>query len=303
MKPTRLFSLLTVVFIALITTSAGTAIASELPPPHRSKRDKDITRIGHRHIARKPNLFPLQTELQLAATLSAKLDHSLRILNDPLTVNYVEDLALKIAANSDANLPMTIRVVDTDDVTASTLLGGYQYISRGLLLAVSDECELASLLARGVAHTALHSVARVMSHAQMVQMASAPLGSALRVPIDASALNMPLMLIPIQRENEFDADYFGIQYLYKSGYDPECFIQAVRRVWGVPPVPPGKIATAFSPIAPPAQRVKLLREEIERILPKRTGEITSTPEFDRMQQHLRVLPALSPPATAATPAN
>jgi beta-barrel assembly-enhancing protease len=155
------------------------------------------------------------------------------MLREPAIAVYLARVTQKLAQNSDADLPISIQVMDSDDVDAFTLPGGYQYISLGLLLRLESEGELASVLARGIAPTALHSATREMTREAWGQIGSIPLmfvGSGMP-PTGKSADFLPLTLLSWRREDEWDADYFGVQYLYQAGYEPECFLLALQRAW------------------------------------------------------------------------
>jgi beta-barrel assembly-enhancing protease len=274
-------------FAAALT--AVPLVAWAVSPPKRSRSDKNIDAIGHRKITHDANFYSLAKETELGKNLSVEVERSARLLRDPAIAAYVERLAQKIAQNSDADLPITVQVTDSNEVDAFTLPGGYQYVSRGLLLRLESEGELASVLARGVAHTALHSAAREATRNELMKAASIPLimsGQDVKGS-SSSTLAVPLTLIKWKQENELDADYFGLQYLYKAGYDPECFVRFVQRIWPTSPTSVSAIAKAFSTFPPPPERLEALRREVADLLPRRDGSIVSTPEFQEFRERLR----------------
>jgi predicted Zn-dependent protease len=211
------------------------------------------------------------------------------MLDDPAIVDYVARVAQKVAQNSDAKMPITVRVVDSNESSALTLAGGHQYITRGLLLRLESEGELASVLARGIAHTALRSATMELTRAALLQMASIPIiisgqGGTSSNPSDF-AISFNLLKT---RGDELDADYFGVQYVYKSGYDPDCFARFMQEVWSSSPGTRSAPLTAtFDPFPPLLERQEALRKESADLLPKRDGAIVSTPEFDGLREHLR----------------
>jgi predicted Zn-dependent protease len=206
----------------------------------------------------------------MGAQLSKNLERSTTLLRDATTVAYVGRLAHTVAQNSDARFPITIRIIDSEEVYAFTLPAGYQYITRGLLLRIANEGELASVLAQGIAHTALRSF---MNAPMRVRSDSARGTRVLEVEGGKK-------FDKFGREEELNADYFGIQYLYKSGYDPGCFLTLVQAVWTDNPA---KEFRAFPPIP---ERLEALRNGISDILPKRDGTVTNTPEFADFRGHL-----------------
>ena len=204
-------------------------------------------------------------------------------MRDPALTDYIERVAHNVAINSDAYIPITVRVIDSDAVTAFTLAGGYQYVSRGLLLRLDGEGELASVLARGIAHTALRSATKEATKSQLM-LATIPVvvpGSS-----SSSAKGAPSVIqltqLKMKRDDELDADYFGLQYLYKAGYDPTCFINFVQRVGASDTTP--KVFSAYPRLD---ERLRALRNEIAKILPPRNGAIISTPEFNAFKERLR----------------
>lgn len=288
-------------FFVLITIVGPLAcFADSLSDGGRTKANRDINAIGHRVIGYptgQGNWYSLDKEKEMGAQLSAAFEKSTPLLRDPITQSYLDRVAQAINRNSDSQLPVTVRVIDTEDPYAVTLAGGYQYISRGLLLQLQNEGELAAALARGIAHTALRSATGEATRANLMKVATLPpifVGQGGLANSTDSGSAVPLLLLSVKRQDESWADYFGIQYLYKSGYAPECFIAFVQKAW-----PPSEkpTARAFSPFPPVAERVKALEKEIRDILPKGSAAITSTEEFAAFREHLL---SLTPPKPSPT---
>jgi predicted Zn-dependent protease len=254
----------------------------------RSRSDKDINAIRRRNIAGDKNLgnwYSVAQEKEIGKRYSAEIERSFKVLDDRPLTDYVTRIAENIAKNSDAQMPITVRLLDTEQEETFTLPGGYQYISRGLLLRLENEGELASLLARGIAHTALRSDTRLMTREEWAKIGAVPLifvGQSVP-PNDTSGVTIPLTMLSFRRQSELEADYFGVQYVYKAGYSAESLVHVIERIW-----PPNQMsAKAFSPLPPTPDRVKALRKEIADLLPKRDGEIGSTPEFEGFKERLR----------------
>lgn len=174
-----------------------------------------------------------------------------------------------------------------------TLAGGYQYISRGLLLQMENEGELAAVIARGIAHTSLRSVTGLATRASLINAMSVPLSDGPIASTTSDSLSVPLTLLKLSRDDESAADYFGVQYLYKSGYSPECFISFIQKVW-----PPQQQPTArtFSSFPTMPKRLEALRREINEILPNQTTAITNTDKFSAFREHLLTLAPPSKPS-------
>jgi predicted Zn-dependent protease len=288
--------------LALMLTAASIAVLLFVSPVQASKRsgsDKDINAIGKRTVVPKgSNWYTPQKEAELGKQQSSDFEKSVTLLRDPVMTDYVGQVAGKIARNSDADMPITVQVVGSDEEFAFTLAGGYQYISRGLLVRLDNECELATVLARGVAHTALHTAMREATRTQLAEIASIPLIYGPSPTPGSAGIGLPLTLLKFRRELELDADYFGVQYLYKSGYNTQCFIQSVQKTSTVTPV--SKSTQAFSSFPPLEERVKALQKEITDVLPRRDDATVSTTEFEDFKHHLLLWRPEKPPNTRDT---
>jgi beta-barrel assembly-enhancing protease len=254
----------------------------------RSRSDKDTAAIGHRNLVREKgrgDWYSLDREKEIGKQFSVEIERSVKVLNDREMTDYVARVAERVARNSDAQVPITVRLVDSEQVEAFTLPGGYQYISRGLLLRLENEGELASVLARGIAHTALRSATRLMTREALAKAASIPIiFVGYGVPFNGSSgIAIPLTMWSFRRRFELDADYFGIQYVHKAGYETQSFVRVVERIW------PASSASEqlFSLFPSTPDRLKALRKEIAGLLPERNGGVASTPEFEEFKERLR----------------
>jgi len=275
--------------------------ASHVPPRKWPSSARDVSAIGHRTITCSEkcmgNFYSVEQEKKIGGLLSASLEKSTPILHDPVTAAYVDGIAQTIAQNSDTQMPITVRVIDSEKIYALTLPGGYQYVSRGLLLVLHGEGELASVLARGIAHTALRSATREATRASLIQAMTIPIifdGQPPIISTSDSELAVPLMLLKFRRDAELAADYFGVQYVYKAGYDTNSFISSLNTVWAEDAISARSVA--FSSFPGLALRLKAVEEEISEILPKRVGAVTTTPEFIAFKEHLLSLDLQKPEA-------
>lgn len=280
-------AILTLLMLAALSVSSYSSSDKKKPKAYR-----DINAIGHREIGYQSgpeNWYSLDRDKQIAAQLSAEYEKSAPLVRDEATEAYLYRLAQTIGQNSDAQFPISPRVVDSEDSFAATLPGGYQYISRGLLLQLENEGELAAVIARGVAHTSLRSATGMATRVNLMKVMTIPV---IFVGPDGPTgnstsnedISVSLTFLESSREDESAADYFGIQYLYKSGYSPECFISFIQKVW--PSTPPSK---AFSSFPPLPERLEALRKEIQEILPKQSAAVTNTEDFSTFREHLLTL--------------
>jgi predicted Zn-dependent protease len=274
----------------MVWMCGNSALASPAPQnKERTKLDADINAIGNRRIARGVNFYSVQHEKELGKSLADEIERSSKLVEDPAVIEYIQRVAQNVANHSDAGMPITVRVVDNDAVDAFTLAGGYQYVSRGLLLRLESEAELASVLARGIAHTALRSATTQATKSQLIAASTVPvLASGPRSSSNSQTLTVSLIELKMKTDDELDADYFGIQYVYKAGYDPECFTNFLQRIWDSNATSAtDDVSKVFGTYPPLDERLAALRKEISKILPSRDGAIVSTPEFDAFKGHLR----------------
>ena len=223
--------------LTVLILGAFSVVCYSSSPKKKPKAYRDINAIGHRVIGYQTgygNWYSLDKEKQIGAQLSAEYEKSTPLIHDVATQAYLDGLTQTISQNSDTQFPITIRVVDSEDSFAQTLAGGYQYISRGLLLQMENEGELAAVIARGIAHTSLRSATGLATRASLIKAMTVPVifsdGPIASTTSDKD-LSVPLTLLKFSRDDESAADYFGVQYLYKSGYSPECFISFIQKVW------------------------------------------------------------------------
>jgi TonB family protein len=231
------------------------------------------------------NWYSLDTEKEIGKRYSAEFERSFKLMDDRAMTDYVARIADNVAKTSDAQLPITVRLLDSDQLEATTLPGGYQYITRGLLLQLEDEGELASVLARGIAHTALRSAMRLRTREAWAKIAASPLVWSGAQPNITSEVADNATMLSFRRRYELEADYFGVQYVYKAGYNTESFVHFVERIW-----PAGGLSTkaqASRPFPPTPDRLKALRKEIADLLPNQDGKTVSTPEFEGFRERLR----------------
>jgi predicted Zn-dependent protease len=219
-----------------------------------------------------------------------QVEASSKLITDPVITEYVNRIGQNLVRNSDAQVPFTIKVIDSDEVNAFALPGGFFYVNSGLLLAADEEAELAGVMAHEIAHVAARHATRQMTRAQWANIGTIPLifvgggiGYAVR---SAVGLGLPLTFLSFSRGFESEADYLGLQYMYKAGYDPNAFVQFFEKLQAREKKKPGTLAKAFSTHPPTPDRIAHSQDEIMRILPARPQYIITTSEFDTVKARL-----------------
>jgi predicted Zn-dependent protease len=204
-------------------------------------------------------------------------------VEDPVVTEYVNRIAQNLIRNSDAKVPFTIKVIDSEEINAFAFPGGFLFVNYGVILAADNEAELAGVMAHEIAHVAARHATRQMTRAQMFNLASIPLifvgggvGLAVR---EVVGLAIPLSATKFARGFEAEADYLGVEYMYKAGYDPQALISFFERVQAEERQKPGFVAKAFSTHPQTSDRIRKSQREIDGILPPRETYVLSTSEF------------------------
>jgi predicted Zn-dependent protease len=187
-------------------------------------------------------------------------------------------------------VPFTIKVIDSDVVNAMALPGGFFYVNSGLILAADEEAEMAGVMAHEIAHVSACHYGREMTRAQLLQMASIPLifiGGAIGYgAYEASGLAIPMTFLKFSRTFEAQADYLGVQYMYRAGYDPSAFVSFFEKIQAMEKKKPGTLSKAFDTHPQTPDRIEKTQEEIRKILPSKAEYIVTTSEFDEVKGRL-----------------
>jgi len=267
----------------------------EQPDDSRVKHDgskNDVNAIGNRNVGKRGlgDWYSLDSEIRMGKSYAQQVEASAKLIRDPVITEYVNRLGQNLVRNSDAQVPFTIKVIDSDEVNAFALPGGFFYVNSGLILAADEEAELAGVMAHEIAHVAARHATRQMTRAQWANLGTIPLifvgggiGYAVR---SVASLALPMTFLSFSRGFESEADYLGLQYMYKSGYDPNAFVQFFEKLQAREKKKPGTLAKAFSTHPPTPDRIAKSQEEIARILPARVQYIVTTSEFDQVKARL-----------------
>ena len=257
--------------------------------------ESDVDAIGNRQIGKRGmgNWYSLESEIKLGREYAQQVEASSKLVTDPVVNEYVNRIGQNLVRNSDAQVPFTIKVVDSDEVNAFALPGGFFYVNSGLILAADEEAELAGVMAHEIAHVAAHHYARQMTRAQWARFGTLPLifvgGGVGYAVYEAAGLGIPLTFMKFQRNFEAEADYLGLQYMYKTGYDPQAFVTFFEKLQAKEKKKPGTLARAFASHPQTPDRIEKSQEEIGKILPARAQYVVSTSEFDDVKSRLAVL--------------
>ncbi len=256
----------------------------------------DVDAIGERNVGCKTgvgNWYGVEKQIALGKQYAQQVEATVKLIQDPVITEYVNRVGQNIVRNSDAQVPFTIKVIDSDEINAFALPGGFFYVNSGLILAADEEAELAGVMAHEIGHVAACHAARENTRGNLLSLASIPLifvgGPIGYAGYQAAGLALPVTFLHFSRTFEAEADYLGLQYMYKSGYDPNAFISFFEKVQAEEKKKPGALAKAFSTHPQTPDRIEKSQQEIAQILPARAQYVVTTSEFDVVKERLAVL--------------
>jgi hypothetical protein len=268
------------------------------PPDSKVKHDggeNDVDAIGNRKIGGRGlgNWYSLESEIRMGKQYAMQVESTVKLVQDPVINEYVNRIGQNLVRNSDAQVPFTIKVIDSDEINAFALPGGFFYVNTGLILAADEESELAGVMAHEIAHVAARHGTRQMTRAQWANIGTIPLifiGGGIGYGIyEAAGLGLPLTFMKFQRNFEAEADYLGLQYMYKTGYDPQSFISFFEKIQAKEKKKPGTLAKAFASHPQTPDRIEKSQQEIATILPAKAQYVVSTSEFDDVKSRLATI--------------
>ena len=255
---------------------------------------EDVNAVGNRNIGGRGlgNWYSTDGEIRMGKQYADQIEQSTKFITDPVVTEYVNRIGQNIVKNSDCKVPFTIKVIDSDEINAMALPGGFFYVNSGLLLAADEESELAGVMAHETAHVCAHHAAREMTRMNYAQIGMVPL--MIMLPYDwtgygiyeAAQLAIPITFLEFSRDFEAQADYLGVQYMYRSGYDPQAFISFFEKIQALEKRKPGLVSKAFSDHPQTPDRILHSQEEIARILPAKPEYLVTTSEYDSVKARL-----------------
>ena len=252
----------------------------------------DVNAVGNRDIGGRGmgNWYSTDTEIKMGKMYSMEIEKSTKFITDPVVTEYVNRIGQNIVKNSDCKVPFTIKVIDSDEINAMALPGGFFYVNSGLILNADEEAELAGVMAHETAHVCAHHAVREQTRMNYAQLGTIPLifiGGWTGYGIyEAASIGVPITFMKFSREFEAQADYLGVQYMYRAGYDPQAFISFFEKVQALEKRKPGAVAKVFADHPQTPDRILHSQEEIARILPPRDQYTVTTSEFDDVKARL-----------------
>src|SRR5579862_6336356 len=253
----------------------------------------DVDAVGNRNVGcgrGVGNWYSVEKQVAMGRQYAQQIESQIKLVNDPVVTEYVNRIGQNLVRNSDAQVPFTIKVIDSDVVNAMALPGGFFYVNSGLILAADEEAEMAGVMAHEIAHVAACHYGREMTRLNLLQLASLPaifMGGALGYGIyEGMGLGIPLTFLHFSRGFEAEADYLGIEYMYRAGYDPSAFVSFFEKIQAMEKKKPGTLSKAFDTHPQTPDRIEKSQEEIRKILPAKAEYTVTTSKFDEVKARL-----------------
>src|SRR6202045_2858893 len=244
--------------------------------------EKDPDQIGNRNVSGKVNFYSLEKEIALGKGLAQQVERQAKIINDPVIAEYVNRVGQNLVRNSDAKVPFTIKVIDSEEVNAFALPGGFFFVNAGLILKADSEAELAGGMAHEIAHVAARHGTRQATRGEIANLATIPLaimtyGTWTGYGIyQAASILVPIGFLKFSRGFEAEADMLGLEYMYKAGYDPTAFVDFFEKIETLEKRKPGTMAKVFATHPPTDDRIKAAQKNIQDLLVAKPEYVVTT---------------------------
>src|ERR1700691_1527420 len=256
-------------------------------------KENDPDQIGNRDVGKGLNWYSMEKEIALGKQMAQQVERQAKIIDDPVISEYVNRVGQNLVRNSDAKVPFTIKVIDTEDVNAFALPGGFFFVNSGLILKADTEAELAGVMAHEIAHVAARHGTRQATRGQVAQLSTIPLifmggwaGYGIR---QAASVLVPIGFLQFSKAFESEADMLGLQYMYKTGYDPEAFVDFFEKIQSLEKKKPGTMAKVFSTHPPTEDRIVTSQKNIQEYLKAKPEYVVTTSEFNDVKGRLAML--------------
>lgn len=281
--------------------SAKTETAKASPSPEVSSAKplstkEDPSQIGKRKINNGTDKFfgwlggSQEKEIAIGRRLAMEVEQQAKLVDDPMITEYINRVGQNVVLHSDAKVPFTIKVIDSDEVNAFALPGGFFFVNKGLILAADNEAELAGVMAHEIAHVAARHAMENQGKSALINygaLAGIIFGGPILSPIlqNGGGILAGLAGLKFTRGAEMEADSLGVQYLYASGYDPTAMSTMFEKLASQNKKKAGTLTKLFSTHPQSLDRRDASLALVSRF-PEKEEYIISTSEFQRVKAHL-----------------
>ncbi|HVV46078.1 MAG TPA: M48 family metallopeptidase [Bryobacteraceae bacterium] len=242
---------------------------------------------GHKGV----NLYSIPQEIELGRRMASEVETQAHIVDDPIISEYVNRVGQNLAKQANAPFSVTVKMIQSSEINAFTLPGGYVYVNSSILMMADNEAEFASVLAHEIGHAAARHATRQQSGSQLAKIIGTPLG--ILIPglagvaaRQAAGVAAPVTSLHFSRAFETEADKLGVHYLYGAGYDPAASIDMFEKIASTERATPGRVAKLFLSHPPTQDRIRKTQGEIRKLNPERGSYILNTSDFEAIRKRL-----------------
>ena len=236
--------------VTLLTIAAALSLSVFAGDNKKNPKD-DPDAIGDRNVGKGVNFYSLEKEIALGKQLAQEVERQAKIIDDPVIAEYVNRVGQNLVRNSDAKVPFTIKVLDSEEVNAFALPGGFFFVNSGLILKADSEAELAGVMGHEIAHVAARHGTRNATRGEIAQIGM--IAASIAIPYgwtgyairQGAGMAIPMGFLTFSRANEREADHLGLQYMYKAGYDPTAFVDFFEKIETLEKRKPGTVRQGF----------------------------------------------------------
>lgn len=280
----------------LLSASVSVLVVLSLavpPTAFATDPEKDPDQIGNRDVGKGVNFYSIEKEIALGKQLAQEVERQAKLVNDPVISEYVNRVGQNLVRNSDAKVPFTIKVIDSEEVNAFALPGGFFFVNSGLILKADNEAELAGVMAHEIGHVAARHGTRQATRGEIAQLGMIPLifmGGWTGYGIyQAAHVLVPIGFLQFSQRMESEADLLGLEYMYKAGYDPEAFVDFFEKIETLEKRKPGTMAKVFSTHPPTDARIRESQKNIQEYLKAKPEYVLTTSEFNDVKGRLSAM--------------
>ncbi|HET9282380.1 MAG TPA: M48 family metallopeptidase [Candidatus Angelobacter sp.] len=257
----------------------------------------DVNAIGNRNVGCNRGLFnwySLDSQVKMGQEFAQQVEQTSHLITDPVVNEYVNRLGQNLARNSDTKLPFTIKILDVEEPNAFALPGGFMFVNAGTILMADDESELVGVMAHEIGHVAACHAARGQTRGTLASLAMIPVvimtGGLAGIGVNEAAnIGIPAAFSKFSRGFEAQADYLGVQYAYKAGYDPNGMIDFFEKLQALEKKRPGVAMKLYGDHPQTPDRIEKSQKEIGTILPPREQYIVDSSDFEQVKKRLALV--------------
>jgi len=251
------------------------------------------------------NAFSPEKDIQVGRQNAQILEKRLPLCNAPRVDAYLTKLGLKLAATlptRGVQYPWEFHCVNSKEINAFALPGGYVFVNRGAIEVADNEAQLAAVMAHELSHVALRHGTAQASKAQLLQGTAKIFGGIFggstggALLTEGVALGAGGVLLHYSRSDETQADVLGTQALYDTGYDPRAMAQFFEKLESETK---GKNPPQFLSDHPnPGNRVERVDEEVDKLGGIPSNAKRDSADFEAIKREVLALPVVKKPTAS-----